>query len=182
MKSFGRMPTVRTPEALHYARPAAYWNSAFPFEGKGSATSITFNFEAKFPFTFVSADSFPAYASQWPLPDTTQDSVHSCWLSFTTVVISNYRISCACKAQPSSNRTGGATASGSRTRHQTFVHGRSYPVGQAIVRARFDSTRPRSPQRVITANITTWEMTASQINIRVLPSLRPVAPFAAPVP
>ena len=46
----------------------------------------------------------------------------------------------------SSNRTGGATASGSRTRHQTFVHGRSYPTGQAIVRARFNSTRTRSPQ------------------------------------
>ena len=99
MKSFGRMPTVRTPEASRYARPDAYWNSAFPFEGKGSATSITFNFEAKFPFTFVSAYCLPVYASQWPLPDTTQDSVHSCWLSFTTVVISNYRISCACKAQ-----------------------------------------------------------------------------------
>lgn len=69
MKSFGRMPTVRTPEASRYARPDAYWNSAFPFEGKGSATSITFNFEAKFPFTFVSAYCLPVYASQWPLPD-----------------------------------------------------------------------------------------------------------------
>ena len=107
------MPTVRTPEALHYARPAAYWNSAFPFEGKGSATSITFNFEAKFPFTFVSAYCLPVYASQWPLPDTTQDSVHSCWLSFTTVVISNYRISCACKAQPSQIPACGITAQGS---------------------------------------------------------------------
>src|SRR5664279_1844664 len=101
MKSFGRMPTVRIPEASRYARPAAYWNSAFPFEGKGSATSITFNFEAKSPFTFVSAYCLPVYASQWLLPDTTQDSAHGCWLSFATVVISNYRISCACKAQPS---------------------------------------------------------------------------------
>ncbi len=84
MKSFGRMPTVRTPEASRYARPAAYWNSTFPFEGKGSATSITFNFEAKFPFTFVSAYCLPVYASQWPLPDTTQDSVHSCWLTLQT--------------------------------------------------------------------------------------------------
>ena len=55
-------------------------------------------------------------------------------------------------------------------------------VRQAIVRARFNSTRPRSPQLGITANITTWEMTASQINVRVLPSLQPVEPFAAPVP
>src|SRR5664280_2387419 len=99
-----------SPGSIPLCSPCvAYWNSAFPFEGKGSATSITFNFEAKFPFTFVSAYCLPVYASQWPLPDTTQDSVHGCWLSFTTVVISNYRISCACKAQPSSNRTGGAT-------------------------------------------------------------------------
>jgi hypothetical protein len=34
----------------------------------------------------------------------------------------------------------------------------------------------------IIADTVTWEMTASQINIRVLPSLQPVAPFAAPVP
>jgi hypothetical protein len=40
----------------------------------------------------------------------------------------------------------GTTASGSRTRHQTFVHGRSCQVGQAIVGARFNSTRTRSPQ------------------------------------
>ena len=97
------MPTVRTPEASRYARPDAYWNSAFPFEGKGSATSITFNFEAKFPFTFVSAYCFPVYASQWPLPDTTQDSVRGCWLGVTKVIIENNRISCACKEQPSKN-------------------------------------------------------------------------------
>jgi hypothetical protein len=118
MKSFGRMPTVRTPEASRYARPAAYWNSAFPFERKGSATSITFNFEAKFPFTFVSAYCLPVYASQWPLPDTTQDSVRGCWLSFTTVVISNYRISCACKAQPAQIPAYAANALGSSLKYE----------------------------------------------------------------
>jgi len=98
------MPTVRTPEASQYARHITYWISAFPIRRKGSATSITFNFGAKFPFTFVSAYCLPVYASQWPLPDTTQDSVHGCWLSFAMVVISNYRISCACKAQSPKNR------------------------------------------------------------------------------
>src|SRR5258707_15269024 len=32
--------------------------------------------------TFVPAYTLPVYASQWPLPDTTQDSVHGCWLGF----------------------------------------------------------------------------------------------------
>ena len=27
------------------------------------------------------------YASQWPLPDTTQDSVHGCWLGFAVAAI-----------------------------------------------------------------------------------------------
>jgi hypothetical protein len=140
MKSFGRMPTVRTPEASRYARPAAYWNSAFPFEGKGSATSITFNFEAKFPFTFVSAYCLPVYASQWPLPDTTQDSVHGCWLSFTTVVISNYRISCACKAQPSQIPACGITAPGSSkllALHPAFI----WRFLESMKYARFDYSK-----------------------------------------
>ena len=29
----------------------------------------------------------PVYASQRPLPDTTQDSVHGCWLGFAAVAI-----------------------------------------------------------------------------------------------
>src|SRR6202023_3360898 len=32
--------------------------------------------------TFVPTYTLPVYASQWPLPDTTQDSVHGCWLGF----------------------------------------------------------------------------------------------------
>ena len=49
----------------------------------------------------------PVYASQWPLPDTTQDSVRGCRLSFTAVVISGDMVSCAFKAQPA--RTARAT-------------------------------------------------------------------------
>ena len=36
---------------------------------------------------FVPAYTLPVYASQWPLPDTTQDSVHGCWLGFAAVAI-----------------------------------------------------------------------------------------------
>ncbi len=75
MKSFGRMPTVQTPEAFHYARQSAYWIPPSPLS-KGEDCSNQFNFEAKFPFTFVSAYCFPVYASHWPLPDTAQDSVN----------------------------------------------------------------------------------------------------------
>ena len=51
----------------------------------GSATPITIDFGAIFPFTCVPAYSFPVYASQRPLPDATQDSVRGCWLGFAAV-------------------------------------------------------------------------------------------------
>src|ERR1700739_5078292 len=37
--------------------------------------------------TFVPAYALPVYASQWPLPATTQDSVHGCWLGFAAAAI-----------------------------------------------------------------------------------------------
>jgi len=39
------------------------------------------------PFTLVPAYTLPVYASQRPLPDTTQDSVHGCWLGVAAVAI-----------------------------------------------------------------------------------------------
>ena len=57
------------------------------------------------PFTYVPAYGLPVYASQHALPHTTQDSVPGCWLGFTRTAISGCRTSCACKAQPSPNRT-----------------------------------------------------------------------------
>jgi hypothetical protein len=47
-----------------------------------------FDFGAMFPFTFVPAYILPVYASQWLLPDITQDLVRGCWLGFATVAIS----------------------------------------------------------------------------------------------
>jgi len=41
-----------------------------------------------FPFTVVPAYSLPVYASQWLLPDITQDSVRRCELGFTAAAIS----------------------------------------------------------------------------------------------
>src|SRR4051794_14263861 len=65
--------------------------------GIRSATSTTIDFGANCPFTFVPAYCLPVYASQSPLPDTTQDSVRGYRLSFTAVAISGDMVSCAFK-------------------------------------------------------------------------------------
>jgi hypothetical protein len=68
--------------------------------GTGSATSITIDFGAILSFTDVPAYNLPIYASQWPLPDTTQDLVRGCELGFTAAPISGDWITRASKAQP----------------------------------------------------------------------------------
>ena len=47
-----------------------------------------FDFGAILPFTDILACNLPVYASQWLLPDITQDSVRGCWLGFATDAIS----------------------------------------------------------------------------------------------
>jgi len=88
MNSFGCMLAVRTPEASLNTCRVASRVSAFPVSGIGSATSITVDFGAILPFTVVPACHLPVYASQWPLPDTTQDLVRGCELGFAAVSIS----------------------------------------------------------------------------------------------
>ena len=88
MKPFGCMPAVRTPEAPQSTHLNVPWDSAFPVSGIGSATPITIDFGAILPFTDVPACNLPVYASQWPSPDITQDSVRGCELSFAAVSIS----------------------------------------------------------------------------------------------
>jgi hypothetical protein len=82
----------------------------------GSATPITFDFGAIFPFTYVPAYNLLVYASQWPLPDTTQDSVHGCLLGFAVAATPDGGTCRACKARLSQNRTSGP-ASGSLDRY-----------------------------------------------------------------
>jgi hypothetical protein len=84
-------------------------------------------FRGYFPVHCIPAYHLPVYASQWPLPDTTQDSVRGCSLGFTAAAISGGRVQRAFKAQRSSNRTCGTTASGSRTRLHAFTHDTSRP-------------------------------------------------------
>ena len=82
------MLAVRTPGAPHAARVAAVCDFASPLCGIGSATPITIDFGAIFPFTVVPAYNLPVYASQRPLPDATQDLVRGCSLGFAAAAIS----------------------------------------------------------------------------------------------
>jgi len=87
MNSFDGMPTVRTPEVLQKTRHSFSEILPSPLRDKVGHFN-PFDFGAIFPFTIVSAYNLPVYASQWTLPDTTQDSVHGCWLGFATAAIS----------------------------------------------------------------------------------------------
>src|ERR1700736_4699629 len=84
-----------------------------PLCGIGSATPITIDFGAMFPFTVVPAYNLPVYASQRPLPDATQDSVRGCLLGFAAAVIADGRLQRACKAQPAQIPACAANAPGS---------------------------------------------------------------------
>src|SRR3954453_23658843 len=65
-------------EASQPTRRIAVSGCSLPRREIGSATSITFDFGANPPFTCVPACNLSVYASQWLLPDTTQDSIHGC--------------------------------------------------------------------------------------------------------
>ena len=107
------MPTVRTPEAPCRRSPSRDPRCCLPLWEMGSATPITIDFGAIFPFTCVPAYSFPVYASQRPLPDATQDSVRGCWLGFAAVAIPGACASRAFKAQLPHHRAYGSVHGGS---------------------------------------------------------------------
>src|SRR6516165_10213729 len=62
-------------------------------------------FRGYFPVHFIPAYNLPVYASQWLLPDTTQDSVRGCSLGSTAAAISGDRVQRTCTAQPARIRT-----------------------------------------------------------------------------
>src|SRR5215813_15553864 len=94
------MLAVRTPEAPQatctLARPAI---PPSPLRDRVGHSDHD-RFRGYFPVHFIPAYNLPVYASQWPLPDTTQDSVRGCSLGFTAAAISGDRLQRACKAQP----------------------------------------------------------------------------------
>ena len=111
--TFGQHAGGTNPGSISRRSPWHVMKFCLPPSGIRSATSTTIDFGANSPFTFVPAYCLPVYASQSPLPDTTQDSVRGCRLSFTAVAISGDMVSCAFKAQPAQNRTCSFPASGS---------------------------------------------------------------------
>ena len=99
------------PGSISRCSPKRALNFCLPQSGTRSATSTTIDFGANTPFTLVPAYNLPVYASQGPLPDTTQDSVRGCRLGSTAVAIPGDMVPCAFKAQPAQvgSRTGAPT-------------------------------------------------------------------------
>src|SRR5215469_10376384 len=73
-------------------------------------------FRGYFPVHFIPAYNLPVYASQWPLPDTTQDSVRGCSLGFAADAISGDRVQRTCTAQPAQVPACAANTPGSSPR------------------------------------------------------------------
>src|ERR1700732_1004372 len=99
------MLAVRTPGAPQATRTLA--RPAIPPSPLRDRVGYSdhVRFRGYFPVHFIPAYNLPVYASQRPLPDTTQDSVRGCSLCFTAAVIADGRLQRACQAQLSQIRT-----------------------------------------------------------------------------
>ena len=98
------MLAVRTPGAPQATRSVA--QPAIPPSPLRDRVGYSdhVRFRGYFPVHFIPAYNLPVYASPWPLPDTTQDSVRGCSLGFTAAAISGDGDQRTCKAQLSQNR------------------------------------------------------------------------------
>ena len=98
------MLAVRTPGAPRATRSVA--RPAIPPSPLRDRVGYSdhVRFRGYFPVHFIPAYNLPVYASRWPLPDTTQDSVRGCSLGFTAAAISGDGDQRTCKAQLSQNR------------------------------------------------------------------------------
>ena len=98
------MLAVRTPGAPQATRSVA--RPAIPPSPLRDRVGYSdhVRFRGYFPVHFIPAYNLPVYASRWPLPDTTQDSVRGCSLGFTAAAISGDGDQRTCKAQLSQNR------------------------------------------------------------------------------
>src|SRR4029453_12527888 len=110
---FGCMLAVRTPGAPQATRNVA--RPAIPPSPLRDRVGYSDHdrFRGYFPVHFIPAYNLPVYASQWPLPDTTQDSVRGCSLGFTAAAISGDRVQRTCTAQPPQIPACAANAPGS---------------------------------------------------------------------
>ena len=102
-------------EPREHFRPLALSRPAIPPSPLRDRVSYSDHdrFRGYFPVHFIPAYNLPVYASQRPLPDTTQDSVRGCSLGFAAAVIADGRLQRACKAQPAQIPACAANAPGS---------------------------------------------------------------------
>src|SRR5438067_9943092 len=107
------MLAVRTPGAPPTAREDAVFDSAFPLCGTGSATPITIDFGAIFPFTLFRPTTSLSTLRSGRYRTPTQDSVRGCLLGFTAAAISGDRVQRTCTAQPAQIPACAANAPGS---------------------------------------------------------------------
>src|SRR6476620_6543088 len=124
------MLAVRTPEAPQatctLARPAI---PPSPLRDRVGHSDHD-RFRGYFPVHFIPAYNLPVYASQWPLPDTTQDSVRGCSLGFTAAAISGDRLQRTCTAQLPHHRAYGSVHGGSVNYAVCWARGKENRVKQ----------------------------------------------------
>jgi hypothetical protein len=139
---FGCMLAVRTPGAPQATRTLA--RPAIPPSPQRDRVGYSdrVRFRGYFPVHFIPAYNLPVYASQWPLPDTTQDSVRGCSLGFAAAAISGDRVQRTCTAQPAQIRTCGFPAYG--LYGAFFVKGASRHFCRALLLHSFVRPAPRA--------------------------------------
>src|SRR5258708_9685454 len=89
-------------EPREHLRPLAIARAAIPPSPLRDRVGYSDHdrFRGYFPVHFIPAYNLPVYASQRPLPDTTQDSVRGCSLGFAAAVIADGRLQLPCQAPP----------------------------------------------------------------------------------
>src|SRR5262245_53840111 len=106
------MLAVRTPGAPQATRKLRDLRFRLPHCGTGSATPITIDFGAIFPFTLFRPTTSLSTLRSGRYRTPTQDSVRGCSLGFTAAAISGDRVQRTCTAQPAQIRTSGFPAYG----------------------------------------------------------------------
>src|SRR5262245_14732837 len=99
------MLAVRTPGAPQATRKLRDLRFRLPHCGTGSATPITIDFGAIFPFTLFRPTTSLSTLRSGRYRTPTQDSVRGCSLGFTAAAISGDRVQRTCTAQPAQIRT-----------------------------------------------------------------------------
>src|SRR5262245_12573320 len=107
------MLAVRTPGAPQATRKLRDLRFRLTHCWTASATPLTIDVGAIFPFTLFRPTTFLSTLRSGRYQTPTQDSVRGCSLGFTAAAISGDRVQRTCTAQPAQIRTGPIRAYGS---------------------------------------------------------------------